>query len=103
MKTVSVPIVDENKQAQSCTYLKINKPYKASNSEMYISLKTQQQATCKRIGYEFYCEELFVVKHKTKHSCEIAIYFDLDAKVLKENCEFQYYCNITEVKPAVLD
>ena len=58
METVLVPILDENKQAQSYTYLKINKPYIALNSEIYISLRMQELATCKKkIGYEFYCEE----------------------------------------------
>ena len=46
----------------------------ALNSETYISLRTQELATCKKIGYEFYCEELFMVKHKTKYSCKTAIY-----------------------------
>ena len=63
----------------------------------------QELATCKKIGYEFYCEELFVVKHKIKHSCESVIYFDLDAEIIQENCEFQYYFNTIDVKPAVLD
>ena len=50
-----------------------------------------------------FCEELFVVKHKTQYSCESAIYFDLGADIIKENCEFQYYFNKTDVKPSVLD
>ena len=100
METVPVQIVDKNKQAQSYAYLKINKPYTALNSETYISLRTQELATCKKIVYEFYCEELFVVKHKTKYSCESAVYFHLDAEIIKENCEFQYYFNTTEMKPA---
>ena len=44
-----------------------------------------------------------MVKHKTKYSCESAIYFDLGAEIIKENCDFQYYFNNTDVKPAVLD
>ena len=44
-----------------------------------------------------------MVKHKTKYSCESAIYDDLGAEIIKENCDFQYYFNNTEVKPAVLD
>ena len=36
METVPVPIVDENKQAQSYTYLKIKKLSIALNSETYI-------------------------------------------------------------------
>ena len=103
MEKVLVPIVDKNKQAQSYTYLKINTPYIALNSQTYISLRTQDLATCTKIGYEFYCEELSVVKHKTKYNCESAIYFDLDAETIKENCEFQYYFNMTDMTPAVLD
>ena len=40
------------------------------------------------LGYEFYCEELFVVRHKSIHSCESAIYFDLDTDIIKRNCDF---------------
>ena len=40
METVPIPVVDENKQAQSYTYLKVKKPYIALNSETYISLRT---------------------------------------------------------------
>ena len=59
--------------------------------------------TCKKIGYEFYCEELFVVKHRSQHNCKSAIYFDSNTEIIKENCEFQYFYNKTDVKPAVLD
>ena len=48
METVSIPIIDNNKQAQSYTYLKINKPYIALNSETYISLRTQNWLHAKR-------------------------------------------------------
>ena len=67
-ETVPVPIIDQNTQAQSYTHLQVNKPYVALNSETYISIRQQQLRTCKRIGYEFYCEELFVVKHKSRYS-----------------------------------
>ena len=30
------------------------------NSETYISLRQQELRSCKKIGYGFYCEELFV-------------------------------------------
>ena len=84
-------------------YLKVRKAYMALNSETYISLRMQELNTCKKIGYEFYCEELFVVRHKTKPSCKSAIYFHLSADIIKESCDFQYYFNNTYVKPSVLD
>ena len=57
----------------------------------------------KRIGYEFYSEELFVVKHKTSYSCKSAIYFDLNTEIIKENCNFRFYYNKTDITPTVLD
>ena len=69
---------------------------------MYISLWQQELRTCKRIGYKFYCEELFVVKHKTKYSCESAIYFNLGTDIIKENCNFRFYYNKTDITPTLL-
>ena len=68
-ETVRVPILDMNNRAQSYTQLKIIKPYIALNDETYISLRSQELNTCKRISYEYFCEELFVVKSKHKFSC----------------------------------
>ena len=45
---------------------------------MYITLHTQELKMCKRIGYKHYCEELFVVKSKTRYSCSSTIYFNLE-------------------------
>ena len=55
------------------------------------------------IGYKFYCKELFIVKHKSKYSCESVIYFNLSSEIIKENCNFAYYFNKTNIKPTVLD
>ena len=63
----------------------------------------QELNTCKRIGYEYFCEELFVVRSKNKYSCTSAIYFNLGSEIIKESHEFNFYFNKTDVKPAVLD
>ena len=88
LETVPVHIVDKNTKADSYTQLQIKKPYLALNMETYINIRQQELATCKRIGYEFYCEELCVVRHKSIHSCKSAIYFDLDKDIIKWNCDF---------------
>ena len=91
IETVPVPILDENKQVHSYTELKIEKPYITSNEETYITLCSQELKMCKRIGYEYYCKELFVIKSKTIYSYASAIYFNLESDVIRANCEFQYY------------
>ena len=103
IETVPVQIIDQNKQAHSYTHLQIDRPYIVLNFETYISLTQQELTTCKKIGYEFDCEEHFVVKHKSKYSCESVIYFDLGSDIIKENCNFAYYFNKDDIKPTVLD
>ena len=83
LETILFPIIDQNTNAQSYTELKIKKPYIALNSETHINIRQQKLDTCKKIRYELYCEKLFVVRHKTIHSCESAIYFDLDMEIIK--------------------
>ena len=50
----------------------------------------------------FFCEELFVVRHKSIHSCKIAVYFDLD-KDIKQNCDFKFYYNKRDIAITMLD
>ena len=83
IETVHVPILDENEQAHSYTELKIEKPCIALNEETHIMLHAQELQKCKKIGYEYYCEELFVVKSKTRYSCTSAIYFNLGIRCHK--------------------
>ena len=99
----TVPVIDKNTKANTCTQMQITKPYIALNTETYINIRQQELATCKKIGYEFYCKELFIVRHKSRYRCKSAIYFDLDKEIIKQNCEFRFYYNKTEVIPTVLD
>ena len=103
IETVPVPILDENKQVHSYTELKIEKPYIVLNEELYITLHSQELKMCKRIGYKYYCKELFVIKSRTRYSCTSTIYLNLESDVIRANCEFQYYYNKTDIKPTGLN
>ena len=103
LETVPVPIVDKNTKADSYTQLQIKKPYIALKMKMYINVRQQELATCKRKGYNFFCEELFIVRHKSIHSCGSTIFFDLDKYIIKCNCHFTFYYNKTGITLTVLD
>ena len=103
IETVPVLIVDQIKQTDSYMHLQIDMPYIALNSETYITFRQQELRTCKRIGYEFYCEVLFMVKHKYKYSHKSVIYFDLSPDIIKENCKFIFYFNKTYKTLKVFD
>ena len=103
LETVPVPILDRNVEAQSYTLLGIKKLYLGLNPQTCISLTHQELRSCKKIGNEFYCEELIIIKHKSSYSCESAIYFNLTMDIIRNNCNFDFYFNNTEVMPTVLD
>ena len=92
-----------NERADSYTWIRIHKPYIALNLDTYISIWTEELKMCKRIGYEYYCKELFVVKSKSKYSCASALYFQLDKQTIKDYCIYDYYYNRTDVKPSIID
>ena len=48
-------------------------------------------------------KSIFVVKHKSSYSCESAIYFNLTVDIIKNNCDFDFYFNKTNVTPTMLD
>ena len=48
-------------------------------------------------------QRAFVVKHKSSYSCESAIHFNLTTDIIKNNCDFDFYFNNTDVTPTVLD
>ena len=64
LETVPVPIVDKNTKADLTLNSK-SEPYLVSNMETHINVRQQELATCIRIGYEFFCEELFIVRDKS--------------------------------------
>ena len=71
VETIPFPILYMNKRADSYTWIRIDYLYIALNPDIYIYLCSEELRTCKRIGYEYYCEELFVLKSKSKYSCAI--------------------------------
>ena len=44
-----------------------------------------------------------MVKHKSRYSCESGIYFNLNAETIKENCNFKFFYNKTDIIPTVPD
>ena len=102
IETVPVPIPDKNRQADSYSQVRIHKDYIAAGMDYYIQIRMTEMLMCKSIGYIYYCEELFVVKHKSKHSCASAIFYELGPPQVIKNCWFDYMYNET-VPPVILD
>ena len=72
MESVPIPIQDISKKVNSYSQIKFHKPYIAVSEDYYIQLHMTELIMCKSIRYTYYCEELFVVKHKNKQICASA-------------------------------
>ena len=102
VETVPVPIIDKNLKANSYSQVRIEKSYIAAGTDYYIRLRISELLMCKSIRHIYYCEELFVIKHKSRHSCVSAIFYNLGPAIITKNCKFDYYYNTT-VPPVILD
>ena len=102
VETVPVPIIDKNVKANSYSQVRIEKSYIAAGRDYYIQLRLSELLMCKGIRHIYYCEELFVIKHKSRHSCVSANFYNLGPATITKNCKFDYYYNIT-VPPVILD
>ena len=97
-----MPIPDKNRQADSYSQVRIQKSYIAAGMDYYIQIRMTEMLMCKSIGYIYYWEELFVVKHKSKHSCTSAILYELGPQQVIKNCKFDYMYNAA-IPPVILD
>ena len=92
----------KNVKANSYSQVRIEKSYIAAGTDYYIQLRISELLMCKSIRHIYYCEELFVIKHKSRHSCVSAIFYDFGPTTITKNCKFDYYYNTT-VPPVILD
>ena len=97
-----VPIPDENAKADSYSQVQVAKTYIAVGAEYYIELRMTEMIMCRSIRFTYYCEELFVGKHKSAYGCSGAIFYDMGAKRVTESCEFKYMYD-AKVAPTILD
>ena len=71
IETVPDPIIDQNTQAYLYMHFQVGRTYISLKSETYITIRHQELRSCKRIGYKFYCKELFVVKHNSTMAVKV--------------------------------
>ena len=102
VETVPVPITDKNVKVNSYSQVRIEKSDITAGTDYYIQLRIYELLMCKSIRHIYYYEELFVIKHKSRHSCVSAIFYNLGPATVTKNCKFDYYYNTT-VPPVILD
>ena len=54
------------------------------------------------MGSTYYCQDSYVLQQRTQHTCESAIYYKMDAKMISQHCQAKFAVYV-EFPPKVLD
>ena len=54
------------------------------------------------MGATYYCENLYVLRHRSEHTCESAIYYRTDPKTIIKHCRVMF-AHRQNFPPKVLD
>ena len=84
------------------TFINNSYPYMALNQHIYIPLTETQLRMCDKMGPTYYCQGSYVLRQRTQHTCESAIYYKMDACTITKHCQAKFAANI-EFTPKVLD
>ena len=88
-------------QNNEYTYINNSYPYMALNKHNYIPLTETQLRMCDKMGSTYYCQNSYVLRQRTQHTCESAIYYKMDAKTITKHCQVKFAANV-EFTPKVL-
>ena len=74
----------------------------AINKENYIPLDERQLRLCNKMGATYYCKNSYVLRHRSEHTCELAIYYHTDPKMIIKHCRAMFAFR-QNFPPKVLD
>ena len=87
---------------QSYTQLQPKHDLLAMSYSTYIPLDHVEIQNCFKFGNMYFCEQRFITHHSTGHTCESAIFYNLEIAIIKTLCTFTYYATLNP-DPVVLD
>ena len=105
LQTVPVPYHPNSRSSDDnhiYTWLKSDHDMLAMSSSTHLALDSKQLPNCRRFSTIYYCENLFLVTHRSEHTCKSAICWNKSAILINEKCNFEYYHELTP-EPRVLD
>ena len=102
--TVPIPIDAETYLGNINDYVLISLSYEymTITSELYIPLEQQKLLLCKKMGAMYYCENSCLLRHRSRHTCPLAIYISMTASITAPQCNATHLIELN-VEPTILD
>ena len=108
IKTIPVPyhinekMIDSTESNYTYTEIIDTAEMIAMSDETYVDVKLDDLDQCIKISTVYFCERLMLIKHRSQHTCESAIYHNEAPQVVKEKCVIRYYTHL-DPKPMMID
>ena len=74
----------------------------SENAYTYINVGQSELKQCIKLTVMYFCEQTFLMKHTSEHTCETAIYHEQSPDLIKDKCNIQYYSEL-DPTPQILD
>ena len=108
VRTIPVPyhinadMVDETENENAYTHIIPDTEMVAMNRDTYINVEQSELKQCIKFSVMYFCEQTFLMKHTSEHTCETAIYHEQNPDIIKDKCNIQYYPELNPT-PQILD
>ena len=97
VRTIPVPyhinseMIDETESEKAYTQIIPDTEMVAMNRDTYINVDHSELKQCIKFSVMYFCEQTFLMKHTSEHTCETAIYHEQRPDLIKDKCNIQYY------------
>ena len=108
IRTIPVPyhmndeLMDKDESEYTYTEVVPDTQMLAMSSDTYLGMDKVQLEQCMKVSVVYFCEQLLLIKHKSEHTCESAIYHDQSPDIILDKCNIKYY-PFLDPEPQLLD
>ena len=108
VKTIPVPyhinseMIDETESENAYTQIIPDTEMVTMNRDTCINVDQSELKQCIKFSVMYFCEQTFLMKHTSEHTCETAIYQEQSPDLIKDKCNIQYYPEL-DPTPQILD
>ena len=99
---INAEMVDETENENAYTQIIPDTEMVAMNKDTYINVDQSELKQCIKFSVMYFCEQTFLMKHTSEHTCETAIYHEQSPDLIKDKCNIQYYPELNPT-PQILD
>ena len=84
-------MVDERENENAYTHIIPDTKMVVMNRDTYINVDQSELKQCIKFSVMYFCEQTFLMKHTSEHTCETAIYHEQNPDIIMVKCA-KFFC-----------